>query len=54
MSEVLDRAEARGAIIGAVGAYCDLGVSNNEIINKIMEKYDLSRTEAEAYVLASA
>ena len=51
---ILREGEARGAIIGAVGAYRDIGFTNSEIIAKIMKKYDLPQADAEAYVLASA
>lgn len=57
MCKVLDRAEARGEerfILGAVDILRDLGISNNEIIDRIQEKYNLTQAEAEAYVLASA
>ena len=54
MSNVLDYREARGKILGMIEAYKDLGLSNAEIIQRLIDKFGLSQSEAEAYVLLPA
>ncbi|MBQ6315901.1 MAG: flagellar biosynthesis protein FlgM [Oscillospiraceae bacterium] len=48
------RGEAKGTIIGAVGTLRDLGFTNDEILSRIIKKYNLTQAEAESYVLVSA
>lgn len=40
-----------GRIIGAVDAYRDAGLSDNQIVDKLIEKFQLSKDSAEKYVL---
>ena len=54
MSNVLDFRETRGMIRGTVEAYKELNLSNAEIIQRLMDKFGLTQSEAEAYVLVSA
>ena len=54
MSNVLDYREARGKILGMIEAYKDLGLSNTEIIQRLIDKFGLTQSEAEAYVLVPA
>ena len=54
MSNVLDYREARGKILGTVETCKDLGLSNAEIIQRLIDKFGLSQSEAEAYVLLPA
>ncbi len=43
-----------GKILGAVETCKDLGMDNNSIVQRLMTKFSLTRTEAESYVLATA
>ena len=58
MSNVLEfhekKGEARGKILGIIEAYKDLGLSNAEIIQRLTDKFGLTQSEAEAYVLVPA
>ena len=62
MKDTLDAKEAKGReegreegkIIGTVETYRDMGLDNNSIIKRLVEKYGLSRSKAEAYVLETA
>lgn len=58
MKDSLDAKEAKGReegkIIGTVETYRDMGLDNNSIIKRLVEKYGLSRSKAEAYVLETA
>lgn len=45
---------AEGKILGAVETCKDLGMDNNSIVQRLMTKFSLTRTEAESYVLATA
>ena len=42
----------KGQILGAVSVYRDLGLAEDEILNKLQEKYHLSVKEAESFLLA--
>ena len=50
MSEVLDKAEARGKIKGAAGMAKDFGLGREQAIEKIMQKFLLDRKTVEEYV----
>ena len=54
MKDTLAAREAEDKIIGTVETCRDLGLSNNDIIQRLIQKFGLTQAEAEAYVLVSA
>ena len=43
--------EARGKILGTVGAFHDIGMNDNDIITKVIDKFSITREEAEKYLV---
>lgn len=43
--------KAKGKILGTVETYHDIGLNDNEIITKIMDKFSITREEAEKYLV---
>lgn len=45
-----DERAAEGKIIGAISVYRDLKLTDQQIVEKLQEKFDLSKDEAEKYL----
>ena len=54
MCKAMEENNKRMKIQGAIDAYRDVGLDDQTIIEKLMEKFDLSRSDAEKYVLPVA
>lgn len=42
----------QGKIYGAISVYREMGLSNDEILTKIREKFHLTKEKAEGYLMA--
>ena len=50
MAQGLEQGLAQGEILGAISVYLEPGWSEEAISGKIMEKFSITREEAEKYV----
>ncbi len=53
MSKIMDDFLKEVTVMTAIDIWGELGLSEDEILNKLMNKYELNRIEAEAYLAKS-
>ncbi|MCD7805627.1 MAG: hypothetical protein LUH03_10905 [Oscillospiraceae bacterium] len=53
MSKIMDDLLKEVAVLTAIELWQDDGVPESEILNRIMNRYELNRIEAEAYLAKS-
>ncbi len=53
MSKIMDDFLKEAAVMTAIEIWQDDGVPESEILNRIMNRYELNRIEAEAYLAKS-
>ncbi len=53
MSKIMEDFQREITVMTAIDVWEDDGLSEDEILNKLMNKYELNRIEAEAYLAKS-
>ena len=50
--ENIEKGMEQGKVYGAISVYREMGLSNDEILKNIREKFHLTKEKAESYLMA--